>query len=65
MSDAAKALFEACKAERIINEIRGWDRREWTEADKTGLGGTWQIISPGLTDKEKARYQRAAERLRL
>lgn len=57
-----KTVFEACMRERLLNDIRGWDRREYTEQYK---GSAWQCVSPGLTPAEKAKWERVASRLAL
>jgi len=53
-------VFEACMLQRLLNDIRGWDRREYTE--EYG-GGTWQCVLPGLNPAEKVKWEMVAAEL--
>lgn len=55
--DLARFLFEACRSERLLNDIRGWDRQEGTEEYN---GAIWQTVTTGLTESEKAKWRRVA-----
>ncbi len=53
--ELGRAIFEACMRERLLNDIRGWDRREYEE----DYGGSkWQCVSRGLKPDEKAKWER-------
>lgn len=57
----ARAIFEACMRNRLLNDIRGWDRREYDEENSMGK---WHCVSPGLTDAEKQKWERVAAEIR-
>lgn len=59
--DLARLIFEACRRERLLNDIRGWDRVEGTE--EYG-GSTWQTVLCGITEAEKEKWRRVAEVVR-
>lgn len=52
-----RIIFEAAMSERLLNDIRGWDRREWS-ADG------WDHVVTGLKDEEKDKWRRVAARVR-
>lgn len=52
-----RVIFEACMRERLLNDIRGWDRREGTE--EYG-GSTWKTVTTGISDINKAKWERVA-----
>ncbi len=49
-----RAIYEAAVREGLVQELRGWDERRWTD-------GEWQCRSPGLSASEKAMWERVAQ----